>query len=279
MTLWTASASRFRLSAAMAVFCVVSILCSAAYAELSPPTSVEKTIAQAVAVLLPNDHLSKRPLDNEISQRCLKTFLKDLDPWKIYFYQKDVDEFIRHQDELDDLAKRRNTEKFLDFAHNIFRVLLERVDERAKLVEELLAMEHDFTADEEIVRDPDLARYARNQAEAREKWRKLVKLDLLSLKADGTEGEEALKKLQKRYRSRFLRMHQIDNQELLEMYLTALTSAYDPHSSYMSPKTVENFEILMKLKLEGIGAALQSVDGRRSSRGSSPAEQRTRTGG
>ena len=30
---------------------------------------------------------------------------------------------------------------------------------------------------------------------------------------------------------------------------------------YMSPGTLENFEISMRLKLEGIGAALQLIDG------------------
>src|SRR4029079_11165135 len=57
------------------------------------------------------------------------------------------------------------------------------------------------------------------------------------------------------------RMKQTSNDELLEMYLTALTTAYDPHTSYMSKDTLENFEIQMRRKLEGIGAALEARDG------------------
>ena len=56
-------------------------------------------------------------------------------------------------------------------------------------------------------------------------------------------------------------MSQTDDQELLEMYLTSLTTAFDPHTTYMSPDSVKNFEIMMQLKLEGIGASLQGVDG------------------
>jgi carboxyl-terminal processing protease len=56
-------------------------------------------------------------------------------------------------------------------------------------------------------------------------------------------------------------MGQTDDQELLEMYLTSLTTAFDPHTTYMAPASVENFEIMMQLKLEGIGASLQGIDG------------------
>ena len=45
------------------------------------------------------------------------------------------------------------------------------------------------------------------------------------------------------------------------MYLSTLTSSFDPHSTYMSPEMLEDFEIHMRLSLEGIGALLQSEDG------------------
>ena len=103
----------------------------------------------------------------------------------------------------------------------------------------------------------------RPPAEAWQRWRKRIKYDLLVLKADddGIEGKEAIDKLKRRYHSFAKRMHQTSNADLLEMYLTSLTSAYDPHTSYMSDETLENFNIAMRLKLEGIGASLQSEDG------------------
>ena len=63
------------------------------------------------------------------------------------------------------------------------------------------------------------------------------------------------------YHSLLKRWHQTDSDELLEMYLTALTTSYDPHTTYMSPGSLNNFEIQMRLNLEGIGAALQVTDG------------------
>jgi carboxyl-terminal processing protease len=56
-------------------------------------------------------------------------------------------------------------------------------------------------------------------------------------------------------------MHQFDNDEILEMYLTAFTTSYDPHTTYMSASSLDNFRILLGLKLEGIGAQLKDEDG------------------
>ncbi|MGH7134498.1 MAG: S41 family peptidase, partial [Pirellulales bacterium] len=127
-------------------------------------------------------------------------------------------------------------------------------------------------------------------------WRKRIKYDLLALKAasekndskakksgqdnqgadkDDSSGtppksaapkspadeEDPVHRLTRRYHSFAKRMHQTDHQELLEMYLTSMTTAYDPHSTYMSPKNLENFKIQMRLDLEGIGASLMFDDG------------------
>ena len=261
MTLSNVFAGRLRAWVVLAALLIASSLCPPVFADPEAPTSRERRIALVVSRLLKTDHLTEHPLDDEISERCLANYLKSLDPWKLYFYQSDVDRFMERRKELDDLLTSRNFEEFLNFSHTVFQTLLERVDQRAEVVEELLNQKPDFTIDEEIIRDPDLVRYAQNEAEARDRWRKLIKFDLLSLKADEVEGEEAVKKLRSRYESRFRRAHQTDREELLEIYLTALTTAFDPHTTYMSPDTLENFNIVMRLQLEGIGAALQSVDG------------------
>ncbi len=223
------------------------------------PTARDRQIALTVASLLRRDHLLKHPIDDEMSQRCLKSFLKMLDPMKLYFTQADVDEFMKHENDLDDWLRQGN----VSYAYTIFAVFLRRIDERVKLVDELLATPHDFTLDEEMLIDRKLAQYAKDDAEVRDRWRKRIKFDLLMLKSDKDkiEGQAAVDKLTRRYHSFEKRMHQTDGEELLEMYLTAMTTAFDPHTSYMSPRTLENFEIMMRLNLEGIGAALKSEDG------------------
>ena len=111
--------------------------------------------------------------------------------------------------------------------------------------------------------DPDTIAYAKNDAEMRDRWRKRIKYDLLELdsRKEARRARKRQDKIAKRYHQLGKRMQQTDNDELLEMYLTALTTAYDPHTTYMSASTLENFEIQMRLNLEGIGAALEAPDG------------------
>ncbi len=246
-----------------------------AQADPTGPTDEDHNVTRAVVQLLRTQHMSKHPLDNEISHRFLDRYLKMLDPMKLYFMQSDVDSFKTRQDDLDDLARKGD----VSFAYHVFGVFLKRVDERVKLADELLKSNLDFTVDEEMVTDPEAAQYAKSEGEARDLWRRRIKYDLLNLKAgktkkaaadkspsdDKTAAEEKApedprEKLSKRYHNTARRMHQYDSDELLEMYLTALTTSFDPHTSYMSKHTLENFEIEMKLQLDGIGAALMAGD-------------------
>jgi carboxyl-terminal processing protease len=226
-------------------------------ADLIAPRPNDRHVTNIVTSLLRREHLSKHPLDDEISRRGLKSFLDTLDPMKMYFYQSDVDEFTRRQDELDDMLEAKD----ISFAYTVFERFLSRVDERVRVIDDLLGQELDFTVDESMITDPDAVHYPKDAQEARERWQRRIKYDLLVLKGDETEGQEARDKLRRRYQSFARRMHQTDADELLEMFLTAVTSSYDPHTTYMSPSSLENFRILMRLNLEGIGAALQVVDG------------------
>ena len=234
-----------------------------ALADLEGPSSKDGRVARAVTVMIRHDHISRHPLDDEISARCFKTFLKALDPGRLYFYQSDVDELAKSKTQIDDMLKRGD----ISFAYDVFKIYLKRVDERVAVAKELLNVKHDFTIDEEMVNDPDGNDYAVDEQDAYERWRKRIKYDLLVLKSqekskdEDIEGKKALDKLRARYRSFALRMHQVSSDELLEMYLTAMSTSFDPHTSYMSPRTLENFRIQMRLELEGIGAALRSEDG------------------
>ena len=228
-----------------------------AVADPTGPSARDRQITLAVVSLLSREHLSEHELDDEISERTLTNFVESLDPMKLYFYQSDIDAFRQKDREIDNMLRRGD----ISLAYEVFRTFLARIDERVETVDELLAAEHDFTIDERMVTDRDALNYPRTPQEARDRWRKRIKYDLLVLKADDVTGKEATDKLHRRYTSFAKRMHQTDGDELLEMYLTALTMAFDPHTSYMSPSTLENFEIMMRLNLDGIGASLQAVDG------------------
>ena len=238
---------------------LVAALSSVSWADPVSPGPNDRHIALVVSSLVKREHLSRHPLDEEISGRCLKTLLESLDPMKVYFYQSDIDEFSKYETGLVDSVRKGN----ITFAYTVFLTFLERIDERVTMVDQILAGPLDFTVDEQMVVDHDLAQYPRTPAEALDRWRKRIKYDLLVLKVDkvkGKEGQEARDKLRRRYHSFARRMHQTNSEELLEIYLNAFTMSFDPHTNYMSPDTLRNFDIAMSLELEGIGASLMSGD-------------------
>lgn len=255
--------SRFRkLAGYTALFAAGSMMTAgAAVARPTQPNAVDKQITLAVSILMERQHLTGQRLDKTMSERALKTFIKDLDPLKLFFLQSDIDDFQRMNKEnnIGDALKRGNVQ----FAYDIFSRFLARVDERITLAEADLKQPQDFDKDEEMVRDPDTATFPKTPEEAAERWRQRVKFDLLkeTASADKVPMDEAIKKLTKRYDSIRRSWQQTDDDELLERYLTAMTSSFDPHSSYMAPSTLDNFNIQMKLELEGIGASLRGVDG------------------
>ena len=221
------------------------------------PGPNDRQITLAVKSYLEREHFLRKPIDDEIAARWFKTFLAALDPLKIYFLQSDVDSFAEKKSSLDDLVRRGD----VSFAYEVYDRFLERVDERIPIVEELLNSKLDFNQQESIVIDRDIAVWAKTQDEVRDKWKKRIKYDLLVQKMEKIAPEEARKKLLRRYTSFAKRMHQMNADELLETYLSSLTSSLDPHTSFMSPGTLENFEITMRLQLDGIGASLKGEDG------------------
>jgi carboxyl-terminal processing protease len=221
------------------------------------PSANDRTVARLVSLMMKKEHLTKHPLDDEISRRAMDLFLKSVDPRKLYLLQSDVDEFNQRRSDLDDMVNSGD----VSFAYTVFTRLLKRVDERIAMARQMLDGEFDFEADDVLVTDPDKLAWPKTVEEARERWKKQLKYDILVLKADKSNKEDIPTRLKRRYDSIGKRMHQTDSNELLEMFLTSVTSSFDPHSNYMAPDAAKNFEIVIGLQLEGIGAQLKMIDG------------------
>ena len=123
-----------------------------------------------------------------------------------------------------------------------------------------LELKKDFTIDENFLFDRSNSTWANSINELNEIWRKRVKNDALNLKLTGKEWSEIQELLNKRY-SRFLKqMDQLNNDDVFESFMNAFTHSLDPHSSYMSPRNSEEYQIQMSLSYYGIGATLQIED-------------------
>jgi len=242
---------------ALAISLTVLIATTIFAQQLSSNAAGDQETAKLVSKMISKYHISQKPLDDRISGMLIQRFLKELDPQKLYFLKSDVDERSQFRDHLDDYLSAGN----VDFAYELFALYLKRMDERFAVVHKLIDAQYDFTIDETMAIDGDEIPWATDVKEINERWRKRIKYDLISLRLEKTADDEARKRLHKRYDSLKRYWHDTEDNEVLEMFLSSLAHCFDPHSSYMSPQTVEDFQIQMRLSLDGIGAALRSEDG------------------
>ena len=63
--------------------------------------------------------------------------------------------------------------------------------------------------------------------------------------------------LEKRYQNYLDRVRQLNSEDVFQTFMNAYASSIEPHTNYLGPRASENFDIAMKLSLEGIGAVLQ----------------------
>jgi carboxyl-terminal processing protease len=226
-------------------------------ANVTEQPADNRLIIRSVRNLVEEGHISQNKFDDVMSKRGFDLFLKQVDPLKSFFVQADIDEFRQSESQLDDMLLKNN----ISFAYTVYRRYLQRLNEVTPIIHEQIDAEHDFNIEEFIENDAKNMMYASNMDELKDRWRKTIKLNLLSARADGDNDEETREKLHKRYRTYYKSRSQTDVYELLEMYLSALTSAMDPHTNYMAPREKDNFDMQISLKLKGIGATLRGDDG------------------
>lgn len=227
-------------------------------AEAKAPAPKDGDIARIVCSLMEKGHVSQRKLDVTISRRLHKSFLRLFDPLKLYFLESDANEFANSEN----LHQEETLKGDLHFAFQVYQRFLQRLDERVKWTNELLEKEKfDFDKEESFVVDPETAVYCKTEDEAKQRWKTRIKYELVTFIVDGKTEAEARERIKKRYRNISKSWKQMDGDELLELFLTSVTNSFDPHSTYMSARTLDDFNISIQLSLEGIGALLQSEDG------------------
>jgi carboxyl-terminal processing protease len=195
----------------------------------------------------------KASLDDQLSAAILDKYLESLDPNRSYFTQVDIDEFARYRFNLDDALK----EPDLAAAFEIFRRYRQRVSERSDFAIATLATEFDFNTPEDYEYDRREAPWAADQQALDFIWRQRVKNDILNLRIADKDAAEITDTLSKRYDRFRTTTHQLDANDVYQTFINAYTTAIEPHTSYFSPRTSENFDINMSLSLEGIGAELR----------------------
>ena len=202
-------------------------------------------------------HYSQKSLDNEMSSKIFNLYLNRLDPAHFYFLEDDVDKFRKYELRVDDMLQRGDVNLALD----IFERFKIRLSERLAMMEEFMGEDFDFSVDDNWILERKDQPYPHSTEDARKLWRTKIKFDLLTLKLGDTSLKDGKERLMKRVRGLWKDFSQYENDDVVSMFLNSMAAAYDPHSSYLAAQELKNFDISIKLSLEGIGAVLRWDDG------------------
>ena len=231
-----------------------------------------KKITRTVAYTLPVYHLNRLPLNEFISTNAFNMFLDTLDPTKSYFLKEDIDTLSSTYPSLHrDLRKGD-----ISFSKEAYEILMKRMKDRYDYTKSLLENEFNTNVDESYFWDRKESSWVENKNEWDELWRKKIKneyivelIDNLTKTNNIIEMEDIVTdtdlspkdSILKKYKQILSTMESFDEEMLLTKYLSSFSRVYDPHSGYLSPSNVEDFDINMKLSLVGIGAMLSIDDG------------------
>jgi carboxyl-terminal processing protease len=229
--------------------------------QLAAPQAIRPLAQQAQAALwasrvLSRYHYKAMPLDDAMSEKIFDRYFKSLDSEKQFFVQGDIDQFNVVRNKLDDVIANEN----LNVPFAIYNLYQQRFDERIAFARELLKTKFDFTVDESYQLDREKAPWAKSEDEVRDLWRKRVKNDWLRLKLAGKEDKAIRETLDKRYESYQNRSRKLNNEDVFQIFMNAYAMSIEPHTNYLGPRASDNFDIAMRLSLEGIGAVLQTRD-------------------
>ncbi len=218
------------------------------------PHRANRQAALIMTRVMEKYHYKKVELDDAFSEKIFKRYLDTLDPNRSFFTAKDIERFQKYRHQFDDALH----EARLEGAFEIFRTYRHRVAERVDHALRLLKRGFDFTRDESYRFDREDAPWPADEAALDELWRKRVKNDVLSLKLAGKPMDKIRKTLSQRYEGIKRRTFQLNANDVFQLFANAYAMSLEPHTGYMSPRSSENFDIGMRLSLEGIGAVLKT---------------------
>jgi len=215
-------------------------------------------VALAVANWLQQAHYSRKEIDAEMSAKLLTTYLELLDYNKLYFTKQDVDEFtLKYGESLHKFIRSGD----LSPATDIFERFKERVENRVAANKKLATKKYDFQDKREVELNRQKSPWPKNLAEADKIWSDRVEAEILQEHLSELKLRSPEETVTRRYDQALRNVREMDANDVTSTFLKALAQSYDPHSEYMSPSEMENFQISMKLSLVGIGAVLRSEDG------------------
>jgi carboxyl-terminal processing protease len=251
---------RARVVVFAALFAISGFTCASAHPAASAQ-STEANITRLTASILGSSQFAHHPLDRELAAKFLDRYLDAIDGTRSLFLQSDVKELSGSQGAF----VRAITDKGdTHLAHVIWKRYLERLEQRRAHVFGLLDAgpgAFTFTGNDTYQIDRSTLPRPADAAAAQTLWKQRLRAEYLDEKLGNTAEAEIPGKLRRRYEQQLKNMATLRSDEVTTIYLNALASVYDPHSEYLGREQLESLEMAMNLKLFGIGATLESIDG------------------
>ena len=240
--------------------CVVLISCGNSTYEPQEYISTNLTdekinLSKEVFKKLKKEHYIKNFVKDDFNNKYIDALIERLDENKLYFLESEIKNFKEESSQY--------SEKFfdIDLAYLIINLYFERLVDFSEFQIKLIEKDSfDFTKDEFIDIYYEDNQWPTSEALLKNIWRNETKNDLLVALMSETLSDNPNKVLSKRYKNRIRRIQQQKEEDIFSIAINTLSNQFDPHSSYLSPRSAEDFDMNMSLKLEGIGALLGADD-------------------
>ena len=220
------------------------------------PTETEEEAGKYITQNLLVNHFRKVSVNDSLSQQIFNRYIDNLDGTKSYFVASEVESLRK-------IFGARIYREFLAGKSNsgfgIYNFFLKRAKEKMRFMRAAADTIHfNFSVPETIDLDRKSDPWPADRRQLYDLWKKELKYQWLNLKYSAESTTTVRGALEKTFTNRINLLNRQKPEDAFQAYMTAVTTSFDPHTSYFSPDEFENFQIDMSRTLEGIGAKLQT---------------------
>ena len=215
----------------------------------------KRDLSNEIYSKLKKDHYLKNKDTSNFNKKYIEAIIEKLDKNKNYFMQNEVNNYIEQ-------SKYNNGYDFdIELGYELINLYFKKLIQFSRFQIKLIENnEFDFSKDEYLDIFYEDNEWVKTYDELKELWRLETKNDLLIASTSDSSSSKPKDDLIKRYENRIRRIHQQKEEDIFSLAMNTLSNQFDPHSSYLSPRSAEDFDLNMSLKLNGIGALLGVED-------------------
>ena len=218
-------------------------------------SETKKELSYEIFKKLDKEHYLRKIDKDNLNSQYFEAIFDRLDKNKNYFIANEVQKYLIRSKENE--VKNFDIELAYDLINLYFERLIEYSEFQINLVQ---TVDFDFTKDEYLDIFYEDNQWLTTFTDLKDLWRLETKNDLLVAKISDSSSSDPKVDLVKRYQNRIRRINQQKEEDIFSLAINILTNQFDPHSSYLSPRSAEDFDMNMSLKLTGIGALLGVED-------------------